>query len=119
MAGPSNPCTILASIDGDDFNKRLGFGASDVNNIKAAIGTLMNYLPKTQAVAVDSAGSQTYTPTYTHATPIAVAFHAKDLTAHAMLSASCVPAILTATGITVTTGQGSADGSALMTVFYT
>ena len=118
MAMTTLPTLYTAKSTANDVGDTSHWDGVDANYLRTEAIRIANHFPRTQSVAIDSAGTTTFEPTWQVYTPVAVGWLAKDATAQAMLAASCLPAVLTSTGITLTTGTGGADGSALITVFY-
>ncbi len=72
----------------------------------------------TQTVVMKSSGNTVFAPTWQGATPTNVLPIGRSAIAWDMLNVSCVPAVLTATGIVLQHGSGPNDASAFFTVFY-
>ena len=117
MAMTTLPTLYTAKSTANDVGDTGHWDGADANYLRTEALRIANHYPRTQSVAIDSAGTSTFAPTWKVYKPTNIAWTAKNATGQAMLEASCIVTVLTSTGITLVHGTGK-DVTALITVFY-
>ena len=115
------PTLYTAKSIVNDQSATTHWDGADANVLQSPLQLLTQNVPRTQSVALGSAGTTTFAPTWDQETPTNVLMMGKNATGGGMVYAGgpyLRVTVLSANQITVVHGNGPAGVTAYATVFY-